>query len=395
MTRLIDDPRLTAYALGELPDSERHDMEALLRDSAEAREWVEEVRDTGDELRHALQSTAAACNLPASCDASVADRTGGSANFAAPALGGTFAGASLRHWLHIVRLPMAVAASLTLTVLVAYPLMTPQLSRSREFGLQDRVASSQREQERSDYKEVAEGTVLGKQLTAETRKDERAADSSSGASTGTNWSGTTNPPSAPGEKDTVSRLMSDLEESKLPWTPQRAESETVAGQIVVVQRDQANGPSACQTTASWRPQNTNPSELERTITELRQRAVVAGTPLALIDPVTSAYLLRREDGSPDTRPFSRLGFTRGAPESPDGGIGGPFSGGNWLIGGNASPEATGSAAYTVKFPPTSYADHHRPRYGAHPPFPRYASWRNRQSPDGGFQGRRVPRRPVH
>lgn len=314
MTRLIDDPRLTAYALGELSDSERRDIEALLRDSAEAREWVEQVRETGDELRHALQSAAATGDLPAACDASVADRSGGSMNFAAPALGGTLAGASLRHWLHIVRLPLAVAASLTLTVLVAYPLMTPQLSRSRGIASRERVALAQREQERSEYKEVS---------------DEISADRKQYAQAG---------------KDTASRLISDLEMSRLPWTetefrgvvippPPPAKPDVVAGQLVTVERDRTNDRSAA-TPEAYLLYGRTSRDGTPAITDPGQRAVVAGTPLALIDPVTSAYLLRREDGSPDTRPFSRLGFTRGAPESPDGGIGDPFSGGNWLIGGN-------------------------------------------------------------
>ena len=41
-----DDPRLTAYALGELSGSERDQVEALLRDDESARQVVEEIRST-------------------------------------------------------------------------------------------------------------------------------------------------------------------------------------------------------------------------------------------------------------------------------------------------------------------------------------------------------------
>src|ERR1051325_4143619 len=39
-----DDPRLTAYALGELPANERADIEAELKNNPECRQIVEEIR---------------------------------------------------------------------------------------------------------------------------------------------------------------------------------------------------------------------------------------------------------------------------------------------------------------------------------------------------------------
>ncbi|HEY9509013.1 MAG TPA: hypothetical protein VIV82_04055, partial [Verrucomicrobiae bacterium] len=41
-----DDPRLTAYALGELPEAERAQFEAELKASAEGQKLVEEIRAT-------------------------------------------------------------------------------------------------------------------------------------------------------------------------------------------------------------------------------------------------------------------------------------------------------------------------------------------------------------
>ncbi len=50
----IDDPRLTAFALGEpLPEGDRRDIWLLLEDSAEAREMVAEVRSLALDLRSA------------------------------------------------------------------------------------------------------------------------------------------------------------------------------------------------------------------------------------------------------------------------------------------------------------------------------------------------------
>lgn len=46
-----DDPRLTAYALGELPGDERVEIEHLLAQSPEARRFVEETRTVSDLLK--------------------------------------------------------------------------------------------------------------------------------------------------------------------------------------------------------------------------------------------------------------------------------------------------------------------------------------------------------
>jgi Ca-activated chloride channel homolog len=51
-----NDPRLTAYALGELEGDELKEMEALVRENKEAREYVREVRNTANALSSELKS---------------------------------------------------------------------------------------------------------------------------------------------------------------------------------------------------------------------------------------------------------------------------------------------------------------------------------------------------
>lgn len=65
-----NDPRLTAYALGELEGDELKEMEALVRENKDAREYVREVRNTANALSSELksepipQTTAAAAPKP-------------------------------------------------------------------------------------------------------------------------------------------------------------------------------------------------------------------------------------------------------------------------------------------------------------------------------------------
>ena len=55
----IDEMKLTAYALGELDEAERADIEALLRDSAFARGYVQSIRETAARLSEELAGEAA------------------------------------------------------------------------------------------------------------------------------------------------------------------------------------------------------------------------------------------------------------------------------------------------------------------------------------------------
>ena len=60
-----DDPRLTAFALGELEGEELAAVEAALRDDPAARAAVDEIRATARQLEAALVTEAAADPLPA------------------------------------------------------------------------------------------------------------------------------------------------------------------------------------------------------------------------------------------------------------------------------------------------------------------------------------------
>src|SRR5882672_5082360 len=55
---LPDDPKLTAYALGELEGAERAAVEAALRDNPTARAAVAEIRALGLQLEDALAAEA-------------------------------------------------------------------------------------------------------------------------------------------------------------------------------------------------------------------------------------------------------------------------------------------------------------------------------------------------
>ncbi len=51
----IDDPRLTAYALGELDPTEREEIEKLIHENEDAKAYVEEIRDLGGVLESSLE----------------------------------------------------------------------------------------------------------------------------------------------------------------------------------------------------------------------------------------------------------------------------------------------------------------------------------------------------
>ncbi|MGC8644458.1 MAG: hypothetical protein ACP5XB_31730, partial [Isosphaeraceae bacterium] len=51
-----DDPRLTAYALGELDQTQEREIDELLSSSDEARRFVDELRQTATWLTEELQN---------------------------------------------------------------------------------------------------------------------------------------------------------------------------------------------------------------------------------------------------------------------------------------------------------------------------------------------------
>lgn len=56
----LDEPKLTAYALGELDNDERRAIEVELDQSPEAREFVDETRDFAEVLSRELKAAPAA-----------------------------------------------------------------------------------------------------------------------------------------------------------------------------------------------------------------------------------------------------------------------------------------------------------------------------------------------
>ena len=58
MTIQADDPKLTAYVLGELNETERAEVEMMLKQNEAAREEVEAIRDAMDMLTAAFQQEA-------------------------------------------------------------------------------------------------------------------------------------------------------------------------------------------------------------------------------------------------------------------------------------------------------------------------------------------------
>ena len=129
-----DDPRLTAYALGELDPQEAQEVEALVAESSEARACVEEIRTTASRLTQALRNEAALVGAGAG-DAGGSDSGAGSSGTGGvrlvgggpPATGAATEGepikvdfqARRRSWVRI----LAAAASLAMAALVGWGLL--------------------------------------------------------------------------------------------------------------------------------------------------------------------------------------------------------------------------------------------------------------------------------
>ncbi len=129
-----DDPRLTAYALGELDDTERAEIEAQLKDSETARRTVEMIRRTAEVLTEELQAEPLASLTPEQRKAVEAAMAQGDGRHPVPILPKRSA---LRRW----RIPASLAASLLIVVGAGYVLL-PSLETARRRSIVPGIVAS-------------------------------------------------------------------------------------------------------------------------------------------------------------------------------------------------------------------------------------------------------------
>ena len=131
-----NDPRLTAYALGELDDAERAQVEAALNDSPQARATVTQIRQTAEMLTQEFATEPVAALTQQQRETINAATRGADGRVGVSAV--TKTRAVRRRWV-----PYAIAASIL--ILVGVPLgslMLPSLSRARELS-PEALASAQ------------------------------------------------------------------------------------------------------------------------------------------------------------------------------------------------------------------------------------------------------------
>ncbi len=126
-----DDPRLTAYALGELGPTERAQVEAMLVDSAEARTALEEVRETIGLLSRKL-------TLEPALTLTTSQREFVKQSAIVPAPAVVASPGKTSHWGTIARTATTVAAVAAVAVAV------PWMSRNWQGGSQDQFSNAER-----------------------------------------------------------------------------------------------------------------------------------------------------------------------------------------------------------------------------------------------------------
>jgi Ca-activated chloride channel family protein len=125
-----DDPRLTAYVLGELSPAERDQVEAMLRDDEAARLAVEEIRATAELLQRELRSEPSDATLTDAQHEAVAVAAAATAPRRSPK--GRFA--------------IIVASGVAASVLIVFggSLFLPRLNRAREVAINREQQFSER-----------------------------------------------------------------------------------------------------------------------------------------------------------------------------------------------------------------------------------------------------------
>ena len=144
MTMQPDDPKLTAYALGELDDNEWDEVDTQVRKSEVLRQAVDEIRATADRLTDELASEPPLTMTDAQREA--VEAAAGNESAAIRSSDGSEASdtkAKPRSLIFRLRIPIALAASVLLFGFVGY-MMMPSLESARSQAKTSRVRDARR-----------------------------------------------------------------------------------------------------------------------------------------------------------------------------------------------------------------------------------------------------------
>jgi Ca-activated chloride channel homolog len=151
MTLSQDDPKLTAFALGELDNSERSELQSAIDDSPELQRTVAEIKTLADALTNQFQfeSIPSLTRAPSRTDKRLGFRR--------------------------TLIPLSLAASVALVFAVTYDQFLPKLSPAREFANHEYFANPQPgspDQVNAELKNAAAFTAQGNERVRARQYDE-------------------------------------------------------------------------------------------------------------------------------------------------------------------------------------------------------------------------------
>ncbi|HET9132221.1 MAG TPA: hypothetical protein VFO86_14800, partial [Terriglobia bacterium] len=136
MTFNPDDPKWTAYVLGELEDSERAEVESLLESSEDARAFVEELREATGALENELKELKVGFppEIHAGLAASLTDaqRSAIHAAAAIEAAGGAANGSNKMLWFRQPKVHQALLGGLAVAATILLAIAIPALWNSQK-----------------------------------------------------------------------------------------------------------------------------------------------------------------------------------------------------------------------------------------------------------------------
>src|SRR5436190_1292981 len=141
MTFNPDDPKWTAYVLGELEDSERAEVESLLDSSEEARAYVEELRVATGALEHELKEFK--IGFPPEINAELAASLTDAQRAAIQAAAGSANTASNIRWFRQPQAHQAVLGVLAIAAMILIAIAIPSVWKAEKSnGTADRSSQS-------------------------------------------------------------------------------------------------------------------------------------------------------------------------------------------------------------------------------------------------------------
>ena len=242
MTFNPDDPKWTAYVLGELEDSERAELDSLLESSEEARAYLEELRVATGALEHELKVDLAEkkVGFPPEINASLAASLTEAQRATIQAAAGAKNATNKVRWFRLPQAHQALLGGLAIAAMILIAIAVPSLWKPKTDGTANEPVQ-------------AAGALKTEESIPSSPAVPAQADSNPAASSAIADSKSNKAVSSENREENATRSQSEESKSTVPGSPQSAQA--LPGALIISPDTPASVKQEAASSAGVAPSN--------------------------------------------------------------------------------------------------------------------------------------------